>query len=209
MTKLSYKEREKRRREQEILIEARRLIRDSGYVDLNMDMLAEAVGISKPTLYQHFKGKEDLVAQLVIQGMEEVEADMRALTEDSPLERLKLILRAMLLGHYQVGGMLAGVGSDLISTTLRTNELVLVVKRRIADQINDLVEAGKAEGEILLDIPTPMITGLMFSLIGLPAVAKKLMALDNACQLSPDELETTMTQVLEIFCRATATHYCI
>jgi AcrR family transcriptional regulator len=209
MSKPTYKEREKRRREQEILIEARRLIRDSGYVDLNMDMLADAVGISKPTLYQHFKSKEDLVAHLVIEGMEEVEADLRASTESSPLERLKLMLRTMLFSHYKVGGMLAGFGSDLISTTLRTNEAVIAVKRRIAEQINELVEAGKTEGEILLDLPTPMISGLMFSLIGLPATTKKLMSLDNVCQLLPDELETKTAQVLEIFCRAIATHYCI
>ena len=59
MTKLSYKERSRLRREQDILRTAARMIRDNGYANLNMDDLADEVGISKPTLYQHFKGKDD------------------------------------------------------------------------------------------------------------------------------------------------------
>ena len=65
MTELSFKERERQRREHEILLHARRLIRAGGFADLTMDDLAQAVGVSKPTLYQHFRSKDDLTARVV------------------------------------------------------------------------------------------------------------------------------------------------
>ena len=56
MKKHSYKEIERQRREEDILHVAERLLLERGYGNLNMDELADAVGISKPTLYQHALG---------------------------------------------------------------------------------------------------------------------------------------------------------
>src|SRR5688572_26251872 len=74
MGKQSYKEREKQRREEEILTSAERLLMERGYANLNMDELAEYVGLSKPTLYQHFKSKEELAARVFMRGFEETES---------------------------------------------------------------------------------------------------------------------------------------
>ncbi|MEO1443324.1 MAG: helix-turn-helix domain-containing protein, partial [Chloroflexota bacterium] len=99
MSKLSYKERARLRREQEILRTAARMIRDHGYVNLNMDDLAEEVGISKPTLYQHFKGKDDMVAKTMIQTMLEMEQYIKDLQTESAIDGLVQILRYMLKGQ--------------------------------------------------------------------------------------------------------------
>ncbi len=73
----SYRDVERQRREKDILECAGKLLAERGYADLNMDDLAEAVGISKPTLYQHFKSKEDLVTQVVFQSYETMERSGR------------------------------------------------------------------------------------------------------------------------------------
>lgn len=48
-------------REAQMVAEARRQVSEHGYFGLNMDKVAAAVGLSKPTLYQHFRTKEDLL----------------------------------------------------------------------------------------------------------------------------------------------------
>src|SRR5664279_3629557 len=129
MASVSYKEREKRRREREILQVARRMLHESGSTDLNMDNLAEAVGISKPTLYQHFKSKDDLMVHVLIDSIEEVEEYLLTASEESPLERLKVALRLILVNRYGTHGLLNDVEAELITSTLYTHPDAVAVKK--------------------------------------------------------------------------------
>ena len=43
-----------------ILEEALRLFSEKGYDGTSVESIAEAVGIKAPSLYKHFKGKEDI-----------------------------------------------------------------------------------------------------------------------------------------------------
>lgn len=67
MGTLTRKQREIREREQQILVIARQMLLERGYLGLNMDRIAEAIGYSKGTVYQHFSSKEDLLAALCVQ----------------------------------------------------------------------------------------------------------------------------------------------
>lgn len=61
---MSIKERRRREvasRESLILSTARDMLARDGYLGLSMDRLAEAIEYSKPTIYQHFATKEDLI----------------------------------------------------------------------------------------------------------------------------------------------------
>jgi AcrR family transcriptional regulator len=164
---MSYKEREKGRREREILLCARHLIHESGYVDLNMDSLAEAVGISKPTLYQHFKNKEDVIIHVLIDGIEEVEEYLLTPSEELPLERLKVALRLILVNRYGTHGLLNDFEADVITSTLYKHPDVVQVKKRVLTEVERLIDEGKAIGEIISTIPTPLISVLLFKLLGL------------------------------------------
>jgi len=164
---MSYKEREKGRREREILRNARHLIHESGYGDLNMDALAESVGISKPTLYQHFKSKEDLVVRVIVDGIEEVEEYLLTASEESPLERLKVALRLILVNRYGTHGLLNDFEAELITSTLYTHPDAVAVKKRVMAEAERLIDEGKDKGEIISTIPTPLISVLLFKLLGL------------------------------------------
>ena len=63
------RERDFRRREEEFLDLARRLILKHGYAGFGMDRLAEATEYSKGTVYLHFTSKEDVVVALACQSM--------------------------------------------------------------------------------------------------------------------------------------------
>ncbi|MEM6672009.1 MAG: helix-turn-helix domain-containing protein [Planctomycetota bacterium] len=73
MKPLSAKQLEIRERERTILDVGQEMLLDRGYAGLTMDRVAEAIGVSKGTIYQHFANKEDLLAAVAVRS-----ADTRA-----------------------------------------------------------------------------------------------------------------------------------
>src|SRR5258708_38544363 len=90
------REKQHEKRKQETLDVALRLLMERGYANLNMDELAEEVGISKPTLYQYFNSKDELVAQAMVRMLEKTEEQLSALADKSPLDQLEHFLRVLL-----------------------------------------------------------------------------------------------------------------
>ncbi len=93
MSTLTRKQREIRDRERQILVIARQMLLERGYLGLNMDRIAEAIGYSKGTVYQHFSSKEDLLAALCVQTKQKrVEFfEKAARFEGRPRERMTAI----------------------------------------------------------------------------------------------------------------------
>ncbi len=199
MTKLSYKERANRRREREILLSARQLIQAGGASQLNMDDLAETVGISKPTLYQHFKSKEDLLAHVFVDSLHEFERYFCAQTGLSPLERLKDALHFMLVNRYLRDGLLTGFESDVFVSVLHSSADVAAAKQRVITEIGAVVEQGKACGELTLAVSGLLASCLFLKLASLPSVALNCM---NAADVEPDSLVELIDGVVILFERA-------
>src|SRR5262249_23920922 len=148
---------------------------ENGYANLNMDQLAEAVGISKPTLYQHFKNKEDLIAKVMVNGIGEVEDYLLSTTEESPLERLKIALRVIVWSRYAAGGQLADFEAEVVMSSFHGHPDVVAAKKRVMAEACRVIEEGKARGEIIPTIPTQLIGCYIFRLIGLPGTLEELM----------------------------------
>ena len=199
MTKLSYKERSNRRREREILLSARRLIQAGGASQLNLDDLAAAVGISKPTLYQHFKSKDDLLAHVFVDSLREFERYFCSLTGLSPLARLKDALRFMLVNRYFRDGLLTGFENDVFVSVLSARADVAAAKQSVIAAIAAVVEEGKARGEL-----TPAVSGLLTSclflkLATLPSAALNCM---NTPVVDHDALVELIDGTVTLFERA-------
>jgi len=64
------KKREYAQREDLIIVTARKLLLDVGYLDLNMDRIAEATEYSKGTIYQHFSCKEEILVAMLVESAE-------------------------------------------------------------------------------------------------------------------------------------------
>jgi AcrR family transcriptional regulator len=76
-----------------VLRQARLLFMRRGYADVSVGEVAEAVGVTKPTLYYHFGGKEGLYAAVLVHLMREVGGYIHAVVDqECPLrERLRRI----------------------------------------------------------------------------------------------------------------------
>lgn len=186
MRALSYKEREWQRREQEILATAEQLLIERGYAALTMDDLADAVGISKPTLYQHFKSKEDLAARVIVNAMQMLEAYLQEPHGGDPLAHIVKAFRQLLEHRHASGGVLASLGPELVVQTIRTNPLLAEHKARIMKLLGELVDEAKARGEIVSSIPTSVIVRSMF-------------CLQSALTDSEPDLERSLIGVIHLF----------
>jgi len=74
------------KRRQRILLEARRVIAAEGFQGLNTRSLAQAAGVSQPTLYNLIGGKDDIILILVSETMKKVESRFAAFAKSEPLE---------------------------------------------------------------------------------------------------------------------------
>jgi AcrR family transcriptional regulator len=79
----------------EILTAAAELFRDRGYRATTLEELARRLGISKKTLYGHFRSKEDLLAAIFHRTMSLVEDGLAAIraSRAAPAEQLREVIR--------------------------------------------------------------------------------------------------------------------
>jgi AcrR family transcriptional regulator len=77
-------------RDQQILDAAAALFYEKGFHGVGVDQIGERVGISGPALYRHFKGKDEILAALFSEALEELISATAALYADPhrDLERL-------------------------------------------------------------------------------------------------------------------------
>jgi AcrR family transcriptional regulator len=73
-----------------ILRHARRLFLQRGYADVAVGEIASAVGVTKPTLYYHFGGKEGLYAAVLVHLLREIGGYIRGCAEKSAPVRARL-----------------------------------------------------------------------------------------------------------------------
>lgn len=179
MSKTSYKERARQRREEEILRTAARLIRERGYANLNMDELAEEVGISKPTLYQHFSGKDDMVLKTMLQSIQRMEKLITDVDGDTALVKLTNVMRHMLTVHADPDGYSIAIvrESNLALRHLRdeTSE-VNQIQQRVGYELYELVAEARKEGAIYPDVSNVLVIGAMFSALAMlesPAIMRE------------------------------------
>ena len=85
MQKEPRKVREFRRREQEILDTALKLFLEQGEDSVTVEMIADAVGIGKGTIYKHFKSKAEIYLRLML----DYERDLNELLHSADVDRDK------------------------------------------------------------------------------------------------------------------------
>lgn len=200
MTPTSFKERQKQQRELEIIQAASQWISEHTYPDLNMDAIAEAVGISKPTLYQHFRSKDDLVAKVMIRAMEMLWEHLENLPPGSPRQQLIETYRMILNEKSSPGSLLAAVEMTQLITLLRTHPAIREIKDRVGGYLRRLIEEGKERGEINRDMPGELIVQYMFGTLHI---------IDATCPDKTDEkwlsrLEVYINAMTDAFGRVTA-----
>ncbi|WP_416052572.1 TetR/AcrR family transcriptional regulator [Cupriavidus basilensis] len=156
--RLSFKDQAFKLREDAILDAATRILAGKGFDLMTMDDVALEVGISKPSLYKHFKSKEDLVGEALIRLIDGALEYLERLPGDlAGLARLRALLewalRVRLTGGLPFLPSTSPHVREMLTRNLRYVTRVLKLNR----QLEKLVAEAKAAGELDPSLPDEVI----------------------------------------------------
>ncbi len=140
-----------RRRREEVLAVAERLILDHGFAETTMQRVAEEAGASKETLYRHFKSKDELLLEIVLARTSDLRKALDASFESGA--PLPVVLRetGCRLLERMGGASVIPLLRIVITETVRNPELGLALftagPDRTARRLADYLAAAKGRGD--------------------------------------------------------------
>lgn len=192
LSRLSFKDQAFKLRENAILDATTTILGVKGYDLLTMDDVANAVGISKPSLYKHFKSKEDLVGEALIRLIDGALDYLGQIDSKlSPLQKLSALLEWALRVRLDGGMPFLPSTSAHVRDMLMRNIIYVTRVLKLNGQIEKLVLTAQKAGELNPDLPTDVILFSYYSRTCDPAVDYLL----KFSKLSHEDIVTHMLQV--------------
>jgi AcrR family transcriptional regulator len=200
----SLKEKQRQEREALILKVAEEVLLEKGYYETSMDEIAARVGVAKGTVYLHFTSKEDLVGAIFRQDLQKF-SDAVETTIASELP-VRAKIEAFL--HFMYGGFFSKRTQLFYSISNNVDLRRLFIEKKgcmrdlwedLAARMTELLEEGKAVGELDKTIPTNVMLNVFFSLLS-PRSYERLVVGE---QMPPDELAK---HVVQIYFKGVAAH---
>jgi AcrR family transcriptional regulator len=128
------KQREKEARRNLIMNRASALFYQKGYGNTSLDEIAEAVEISKATIYLHFKSKDDLYYQIVEPALNELSRRLASIAEEID-EPADIAIRKIFDATFDVFSKDPGA-YHVLSRYNASEFIKLLPKSRLDDLIN-------------------------------------------------------------------------
>ena len=153
-------------RRHRILTAAKELFSQAAYDSVQMDGVARAAGIGKPTLYRYFPSKDELFLEVFKEALVELEIQVHAALAEEPdatAALARMIRAAVTVLGGQVGALrlLTGDHPNLI---VRWRTEFRQRRRPIMDAFRNALERGIAAGEfraVDLDAVPAMLVGMV------------------------------------------------
>ncbi|MDO9192273.1 MAG: TetR/AcrR family transcriptional regulator [Undibacterium sp.] len=190
--KLSFKDQAFKLREDSILDATTGILATKGFDLMTMDDVANLIGISKPSLYKHFKSKEDLVGSTMVRLLDGASAQLEQLPEAfSAKEKLSALLEWALRVRLE-GGMpfLPSTSAHVREMLMRNLKYVGKVLKLNA-QLEKLVQQAQKKGDLNPGMPTDVILYSYYARTCDPAVEY----LQRFSKMSKDDIVKHMLQV--------------
>lgn len=150
-------------RKQYIIQITKEILREKGYLDTSMDEIAAKVGISKVTLYKHFKSKEDLVYEIVASEMELIlkGLDEQLNSNTQLLEKLEIIFEHGYRKFFRKESfiLLSIFTNQEESLAFLKNKRkeMLELEQKLKARIIPLFEEGQQQGIIDQQVPASIL----------------------------------------------------
>jgi AcrR family transcriptional regulator len=146
----SLKERQWKLREDAILDAASELMATKGYNAMTMDDIANLVGISKATLYQHFSSKHDLVVSVACRTVDRAYEKMESISPDLPAgERVAQLVDRMVEVRYgpESPPFIEAIGE--LTEVLGTDHPFLQKERRNLELVMGVMQEAQKAGALI------------------------------------------------------------
>ncbi len=192
LSKFSFKDQAFKLRENAILDAATAVLASKGYDLMTMDDVAGAVGISKPSLYKHFKSKEELVGEAMVRLLDGAIEQIDGLSPQlDAREKLEALLEWAL--RVRLGGGLPFLPStsahvrDMLMRNFKYMARVLKLNR----MLEGLVKQAQKEGLLDASLPSDVILFSYYARTCDPAVEY----LQKFSKMPDDEIVKHMLRV--------------
>lgn len=161
--KPSLKERQRQLREDAILDAAEELLMSKGLGAMTLEEISAEVGISKPTLYQHFRSKEEVVAGLMTRGLRDASRKLREFAETTPpVEALRSLIEWFVEQRAKKD---CGPLTDLcMAVSQMAQGPMREAERAFSLEIERLVEAAQGDGSIRPGVPAMFVSQTLLSI---------------------------------------------
>jgi AcrR family transcriptional regulator len=192
LAKFSFKDQAFKLRESAILDATTSVLSTKGYDLMTMDDVAGAVGISKPSLYKHFKSKEELVGEAMIRLLDGAIDQIAALDSGlSPVQKLSALLEWAL--RVRLGGGLPFLPSTSphVRDMLMRNVKYMLKVLKLNRQLEALVKQGQKDGTLNAELPSDVILFSYYARTCDPAVE----FLSKFSKMSDDDIVRHMLTV--------------
>ena len=190
--RLSFKNQAFKLRENAILDAATAVLSQKGYDLMTMDDVAGTVGISKPSLYKHFKSKEELIGEALIRLLDGALEYVAALdTALSPLQKLSALLEWAL--RVRLGGglpFLPSTSPHVRDMLIRYVKYMLRIMK-LNRQLEALVKLAQQQGQLNRELPTDVILFSYYARTCDPAVEY----LQKYSKMEPEDIVRHMLKV--------------
>lgn len=166
MTRLSFREKVLRAREDAIVASVNRLLATKGFDLMTVDEVAADVGIAKASLYKHFASKEALAAAAMVRVLERgaaLLAELAAKPELTAVQRLREVARWAL--DQQMRSQMPTLPSQ--NSTLRAELLAskayVDLLMKASDQLGAWIVQAQADGSIDPALPPEVVLYTIFA----------------------------------------------
>ena len=137
------------RKRDAVLRAAAQLFNENGYHATSLDMVAERLSVTKPTLYYYVRSKEEILFECVRLGLELLRGAITRAADSggSALDKLEAAMRQYaLIVTMDFGMCLIRVGEDPLTPDSRRR--LRRLKGEIDHEFRALIEQGVAEGSL-------------------------------------------------------------
>ena len=180
-----------------VIREAARIISRQGFHNTSLDAVAKVLGISKGTLYNYVKDKQEILFECHKISLDLGEQAARVASEagGKGIDRLRLLLRCFIIWMYGQTGV-GGLTFDV--NALRAEDRAVVVARRDAMEaaLVGLLKESAEDGSIRACDPKITVYAIMSAINGISA------------WYSPDgrlSIEAVADEMLDLLTRSLAT----
>lgn len=172
---------------------ARRHFLQHGFRSVTMDDLAEAMGMSKKTLYVHFKTKRELLAAVIERKLGDLEATMDAVPSGGTKEFAATLHRLLTGIRQQAQEISPTFARDLAREEPGLFERIKSKRREVIGRtFTRILSVGQKAKHIRGDIPADILVEILVGLADAVAVPEKVAARGMA----PGDM---LTIVLKVF----------
>lgn len=155
----------------DLFICTKKLIIQTGYEGFTIGQLAKQLNVTRTAIYKYYQNKDELLLDFMIEEMKNTLASFSSLSESSTfLEKINLLLHKIFI--YKDLHLILGI-QDVIPT--KGDSQLEAKKKQLSLMHHELykplihvVQQGKIEGFIEMDMPNELLLGFIFQSISIP-----------------------------------------